>query len=92
MTITFRYGLAAWLAVLVHQAALAQAFPSRSISLVVPNPPGSSGNLAYQQVARSAKDGHSILVSYSGYHMTSLLDVRTSSWVKAIVAAKIKLD
>ena len=34
MTITFRYGLAAWLAVLVHQAALAQAFPSRSISLL----------------------------------------------------------
>ena len=53
MTITFRYGLAAWLAVLVHQAALAQAFPSRSISL---------------------------------------LDVQTSSWAKAIVAAKIKLD
>jgi len=26
--------LAAWLAVLVHQAALAQAFPSRSISLL----------------------------------------------------------
>ncbi|MCX7234704.1 MAG: hypothetical protein NTY26_15015 [Burkholderiales bacterium] len=68
------------MAVLVHQAALSQAFPSRSISL------------AYRQVARSAKDGHGILVLYSGYHMTSLLDVQTSSWAKAIAAAKIKLD
>ena len=69
------------------------AFPSRAISLVVPNPPGglvdtsarlvaeplarligqsvvidnkpgASGNLAYQTVARSAKDGHTLLISY----------------------------
>ena len=109
MTITFRYGLAALLAVLVHQAALAQAFPSRSISLVVPNPPGglvdtsarlvaeplarllgqsvivdnkpgASGNLAYQQVARSAKDGHSILVSYSGYHIANHILMDKVGW------------
>ena len=53
MTTNFRHGLAALLAVLVHQAALAQAFPSRS---------------------------------------NSLLNVQTSSWAKAIAAAKIKLD
>ncbi|MFY7858057.1 MAG: Bug family tripartite tricarboxylate transporter substrate binding protein, partial [Limnohabitans sp.] len=76
-------------------ALMAQAFPSKSISLVVPVPPGglvdtsarlvaeplgrlmgqsivvenkggASGNLAYQQVARSPKDGHTLLVSYSG--------------------------
>lgn len=109
MTITFRYVLAAWLAVLVHQTALAQAFPSRSISLVVPNPPGglvdtsarlvaeplarllgqsvivdnkpgASGNLAYQQVARSAKDGHSILVSYSGYHIANHILMDKVGW------------
>lgn len=53
MTMTFRYSLVAWLAVLVHQAALAQVFPSRS---------------------------------------TSLLNEQTSSWAKAIAAAKIKFD
>jgi len=109
MTTNFRHGLAALLAVLVHQAALAQAFPSRSISLVVPNPagglvdtsarlvaeplarllgqsvivdnkPGASGNLAYQQVARSAKDGHSILVSYSGYHIANHILMDKVGW------------
>lgn len=90
MTITFR--LAALLAVVVHQVALAQAFPSPCINLVLSNPPGASGSLTYQQVALSAKDGHIIWVSHSHNHLTSLLDVKTSNWAKAIAAAKIKLD
>ena len=34
-------------------------------SVVVDNKPGGSGNLAYSNVARSAKDGYTVLVSYS---------------------------
>lgn len=88
---------------------LAQAFPARPISLVVPNPPGglvdtsarlvgdsltkvvgqsvvienkpgASGNLAYQQVARGAKDGHSLLVSYSGYHIANPILMDKLPW------------
>ena len=76
----------------------AQNFPSRPITLVVPNPPGgvvdssarllsdslakvlgqtvvvenkpgASGNIAYQQVALAPKDGHTLLISYSAYHV-----------------------
>ena len=92
-------------------SALAQApaFPSRAISLVVPNPPGglvdtsarlvadplarllgqsvvvdnkpgASGNLAYQTVARSAKDGHTLLVSYSGYHVANHILMDKVGW------------
>ncbi len=79
-------------------AAWAQAFPSKPITLIVPNPPGgvvdssarligdalgralgqpviienkggASGNIAYQQVARSQKDGYTLLISYSAYHV-----------------------
>ena len=78
--------------------ALAQAYPSRPVTLVVPNPPGgvvdtsarllsepltrllgqpvvienkggASGNIAYQQVALAPKDGHTLLISYSAYHV-----------------------
>lgn len=83
---------------LVTPLATAQTFPSRNVTLVVPNPPGgvvdtsarlvaeplsrglgvpvvvenkagASGNIAYQQVANAAKDGHTLLVSYSAYHV-----------------------
>ena len=79
-------------------AALAQGFPTKPITLVVPNPPGgvvdgsarivgeplgrligqpvvidnkpgASGNIAYQLVANAPKDGHTLLVSYSAYHV-----------------------
>lgn len=88
---------------------LAQTFPSKAITLVVPNPPGglvdtsarlvaeplarligqpvvidnkpgASGNLAYQNVARSAKDGHTLLVSYSGYHIANPILMDKLPW------------
>jgi tripartite-type tricarboxylate transporter receptor subunit TctC len=40
-------------------------------AVIVDNKPGGSGNVAYQQVAKGAKDGYSILVSYSGYHVAN---------------------
>ena len=89
-------------AVFAPLAAHAQAdtYPSKPITLIVPNPPGGlvdtsarlvgeplarltgqsvvvenkpggSGNLAYANVARSAKDGYTVLVSYSGYHIAN---------------------
>lgn len=83
---------------LASHAAMAQTFPSKPVTLVVPNPPGgvvdtsarllgeplakllgqpvvienkggASGNIAYQQVALAAKDGHTLLISYSAYHV-----------------------
>ena len=79
-------------------AALAQGFPTKPVTLIVPNPPGgvvdtsarlvadplarllgqsvvienkggASGNIAYGQVAQAAKDGHTLLISYSAYHV-----------------------
>jgi tripartite-type tricarboxylate transporter receptor subunit TctC len=78
--------------------ASAQPYPSKPVTLVVPNPPGgvvdtsarilseplskllgqavvienkggASGNIAMQQVAAAAKDGHTLLISYSAYHV-----------------------
>ena len=103
---------AAWMAALALAAPLsllAQTFPSKNISLVVPNPPGglvdtsarlvaeplarvigqavvvdnkpgASGNLAYQTVARSAKDGYTLLVSYSGYHIANPILMDKLPW------------
>lgn len=93
----------------VPMALMAQAFPSKPITLVVPVPPGglvdtsarliaeplgrligqatvvenrsgASGNLAYQQVARSANDGHTLLVSYSGYHVANPILMNRLPW------------
>ena len=107
-----RIGLAAGLAAVALSMPLglqAQTFPARSISLVVPNPPGglvdtsarlvaeplarvigqpvvvenrpgASGNLAYLTVARSAKDGYTLLVSYSGYHIANPILMDRLSW------------
>lgn len=78
--------------------AHAQAYPTKQITMVVPNPPGgvvdssarllaeplakllnqtivvdnrggASGNIAYSQVARAPKDGYTLLISYSAYHV-----------------------
>ncbi len=89
----------AFVAALVCAAsAQAQTYPSKPITLIVPNPPGgvvdtsarllseplakllgqpvvienkggASGNIAYQQVAGAPKDGHTLLISYSAYHV-----------------------
>lgn len=86
-------------ALLCFSASLAaQTYPTKPVTMVVPNPPGGlvdtsarivadplakllgqpvvvdnksggSGNIAYQLVARAPKDGHTILVSYSAYHV-----------------------
>lgn len=95
-----RFALLALHATLAFTAAsaAAQTFPTKPITLIVPNPPGgvvdasarlvseplsrllgqtvvvdnkggASGNIAYQQVARSAKDGYTLLISYSAYHV-----------------------
>lgn len=89
--------------------AQADAYPSKPITLIVPNPPGGlvdtsarlvgeplarltgqsvvvdnrpggSGNLAYANVARSAKDGYTVLVSYSGYHIANPILMDKLPW------------
>jgi tripartite-type tricarboxylate transporter receptor subunit TctC len=49
-------------------------------SVVVDNKPGASGNLAYQTVARAPKDGHTLLVSYSGYHIANPILMDKLPW------------
>ena len=90
--------LALAVALVASAAALAQSFPSKPVTFVVPNPPGGvvdtsariaseplakllaqpvvvdnkpggSGNIAYQHVARAPKDGYTLLISYSAYHV-----------------------
>ena len=97
-----------WLAA-ISPLAQADAYPSKPITLVVPNPPGGlvdtsarlvseplarltgqsvvvdnkpggSGNLAYGNVARSAKDGYTVLVSYSGYHIANPILMDKLPW------------
>jgi tripartite-type tricarboxylate transporter receptor subunit TctC len=89
--------------------AQADTYPSKPITLVVPNPPGGlvdtsarlvseplsrvmgqsvvvenkpggSGNLAYSTVARSSKDGYTVLVSYSGYHIANPILMDKLPW------------
>lgn len=38
-------------------------------SVIVDNKGGASGNIAYGQVARAPKDGYTLLISYSAYHV-----------------------
>jgi tripartite-type tricarboxylate transporter receptor subunit TctC len=95
-----RLALLALHATLAFAAAplAAQTYPTKPVTLIVPNPPGgvvdasarlvsepltrllgqtvvvenkggASGNIAYQQVARAAKDGYTLLISYSAYHV-----------------------
>ena len=50
-------------------------------SVVIDNKPGGSGNLAYGLVARqAAKDGHTLLVSYSGYHIANPILMDKLPW------------
>jgi tripartite-type tricarboxylate transporter receptor subunit TctC len=107
-TFTAVLGFAALLALPgIGQAA--DPFPSKPITLIVPNPPGGlvdtsarlvseplarvigqsvvvdnkpggSGNLAYGLVARAPKDGHTVLVSYSGYHIANPILMDKLTW------------
>jgi tripartite-type tricarboxylate transporter receptor subunit TctC len=94
---------------LLPSYAQADTYPSKPITLVVPNPPGGlldtsarllsdplaralgqsvvvdnkpggSGNLAYSLVARSPKDGYTVLVSYSGYHIANPILMDKLPW------------
>lgn len=47
---------------------------------VVENKPGGSGNIAYQAVAKAPKDGYTILVSYSGYHVANPILMDKLPW------------
>jgi tripartite-type tricarboxylate transporter receptor subunit TctC len=49
-------------------------------TVVVENKPGASGNLAYQMVAYGPRDGHTLLVSYSGYHIANPILMDKLPW------------
>lgn len=98
LTLGLAIGLTTSLMLTWGTNAWSQTWPSKAITLIVPNPPGglvdtsarivseplakllgttivienkggASGNIAYQQVALAPKDGHTLLVSYSAYHV-----------------------
>ena len=57
---------------LVDTSARLAAEPLSAVlgsTVVVENKDGGSGNIAYQFVARAEPDGHTLLVSYSAYHV-----------------------
>ena len=49
-------------------------------TVVIENKPGASGNLAYQMVANGPRDGHTLLVSYSGYHIANPILMDKLPW------------
>lgn len=94
---------------MVMSANASTDFPQKTITLVVPNPPGgvvdtsarlisdaigktlgqtivvdnrggASGNIAYQAVARAPKDGHTLLISYSAYHVGNPSLFKNPGW------------
>lgn len=48
--------------------------------VVVDNKPGASGNIGNQLVARAKPDGHTLLVSYSGYHVGNPHLFKQAGW------------
>lgn len=52
-------------------------------TVVVENKDGGSGNIAYRQVSRSKPDGHTLLVSYSAYHVGNPALTRNLPWQPA---------
>ncbi len=95
--------------------ALAQTYPAKPVTFIVPNPPGgvvdtsarlvgdpltklfgqavvidnrpgASGNIAYQVVARAPKDGYTMLVSYSAYHVGNPSMFAKLPWSQADLA------
>jgi len=98
LLVRIRYAIVMMALGLASSLALADSFPSKPLTLIVPNPPGgvvdssarliseplskllgqavvienkggASGNIAYPLVARAPKDGYTLLVSYSAYHV-----------------------
>lgn len=49
-------------------------------TVVVENKDGGSGNIAYRHVARSRPDGHTLLVSYSAYHVGNPALTKSLPW------------
>ena len=106
---TRRATLAAGGALLAAPALAQPAWPSRPITVLVPNPPGggtdfaarlyaeglsqalgqpvvienrpgANGNIAIQAAARSAPDGHTLLLQYNGYHAGNPAMMRNLTW------------
>ena len=50
------------------------------VQLVIDNKPGANGNIAIQAVVRSAPDGHTLLMQYSGYHAGNPAMMRNLPW------------
>ena len=55
-------------------------------AVVADNKPGASGNVAYQLVARAPKDGYTLLVSYSAYHVGNPSMFTKLPWSQADLA------
>lgn len=51
--------------------------------VIVDNRGGASGNMAYQTVARAPKDGHTLLISYSAYHVGNPSLFKNPGWKQA---------
>ena len=51
--------------------------------MVVDNRGGASGNIAYQMVARAPKDGHTLLASYSAYHVGNPALFPKAGWAQS---------
>ena len=49
-------------------------------TVVIENRPGANGNIAIQAAVRSAPDGYTLLMQYSGYHAGNPAMMRNLSW------------
>jgi tripartite-type tricarboxylate transporter receptor subunit TctC len=61
----------------LYQDALTRSLGTQ---VVIDNKPGANGNIAIQHVARSAPDGHTLLLQYNGYHAGNPAMMRNLPW------------